>query len=508
MRKLFISYTLFCMVMFLVSCGQTAEYAKVIPAEVDLVATFDSERIIEESGLLNENLGESQLKFKELIKKNLSAGEEELLDQIFSNPQEIGIDWSGKVYAFVPAKMELTAFLFPVSDAEKLKNSVKTFAGRKMKDRTFKDEECFAAAIVNRSLVAITEQVGLILTPKDGTNPKTLKELASTWFKQSEKSSFMSSPYFDKLSNLDGEIGLFASLERLPENISVMASMAYAEDMDISSIKYLMDISFEKGQVVADGKLMFEDKSIRDFIHKNFNATQPLKGTSLSSLPKSTPVWMGFGVDGNEFFDLISEHPVYGKELEKMSLPLDLEGMIRSIDGDFSFAYPHGIFIDVKNDEILKICVGAIKTMGRFLRLDLNEIGEDQYQVTDESRTISRFLGIKSDIQIGMKDDSFYLVTNAKALDNLNKEETLASTPWAKEVDKNYVFMAFNIKEGANLASKYVKKGKNQDTNLKYFDFVTYSQKDIDSNKIVLSLVDQQRNVIEQLIELLVLNMK
>ena len=508
MRNKFISYTLLSIVLFLVSCGKDTEYSKIIPADVDMVAAFDCERIMKESGLLNTTPNDSQAEFKAMLQKNLSAGEEELLDKIFSNPQEVGVDWTRKVYSFVPTDKQVIAFLFPISDINKLKNSIQTFAGKRLKGKSFGDEGNYSSAVIDRSLVAVTDQACLILSPTQRININELKEIASSWLDQTDKASFVSTDYHDMLLDLDGEIGVFASMKSLPENISVMASMAYPEDMDIRRMNYLMEVSFEKGKLVADGKLLFEDEKLRDWFKNNIRASKRLKGSSLSSLPKSTPLWMGIGLKGDDLFDIISEHPVYGKELEKMRLPFDLEGVVRSINGDFSFAFPHGLFVDVENDEILKICVGGITTMGRFIGIDLNEIGKDQYQLIDGSRSVSRFLGKEVDLQMGMKDDSFYLVTDGKAMNSLSKEETLASAPWADDVDDNVFFTAYNFQTATDLTNKYTNSRKQRDILLNYFDYITYAQKDFENNQFILSFVNQERNVIEQLIELYVMKIK
>lgn len=508
MRKNIISYALLSIVLFLVSCGENTEYAKVIPTDVDYVATFDGERIMKESGLMDANLSESQLQFKEILKKNLSAGEEELLDKIFSNPQEIGIDWTQKVYAFAPTDKDLKVLLFPVLDEEKLKNSILTFSDSHSKGKSFTDEGAFSYITLNHSFVSITDQACLILVPDGRLKVNPLKEQASIWLNQDDKASFVSSEHYEKLLDLDGEIGLYTNLEGFYKDLSALAGMAYYEDIDISKIKYLVNISFEKGKLVADGKLLFEDAKMREWLQNRVKAAKHLDGTSLSFLPKSTPFWMGVGIDGDDLFNQISEHPVYGKELQKMRLPFDLEGVLRSIDGDLSLSYPHGLYVDVENDEILKICVGAITTMGKFLNIDLKEVGQNQYQVLDKSRTVSRFLRKDVDIMMGMNNDSFFLVSDAKAVKDLKEGETLASAPWAGKVEDNIFFMVFNIQEGENLAVKYVDSRKKKDVAMNYFNYITYGQEDVENSRFELSLVNQERNVIEQLIELYVLNFK
>lgn len=506
MKKQFIKYAMLSLVLLLTACGKNAEYAKVIPADVNLVATFDCQRILEESDLMASQENESQKQFFESIKKNLSAGETELFEQLMANPNELGLDWTQKAFAFVQTESEIGAMLFPVVDAQKLKTALITFSGSKIRGRKFTDEEGYSWASGRNFNMAVNDKAFLLITDTGKEKTDVLKQKVALWLEQEKNESFVSSDYYDKLLDLDGEIGIYASMNRLPDNVSLMANMAYSEDMDMNSIKYLADISFEKGKVVAEGKILYEDSKMRAWVQKQGDACKKLDAKSLNYFPKNTPLWFGVGLDGNDLYDRLLEHPTYGKQLQSMSLPLDIEGVIRSIDGDVALAYPYGLFVDVKNDEILRICVGAITTMGRFIGLDLKEIQKNQYELVDENHSLSRWLNIDAQLSMGMKDDSFYLLTKADGVKELSAEESLVSAPWAKEVDENLLFLAFNFRDGSALVDKYSNSHRKSKVVQDYFDYVTYSQKDIETNMIVLSFIDQERNVLEQLLELYIKN--
>lgn len=502
MRKQFVKYAVLSLALLLVACGKEAEYVKVIPADVELVATFDSQRILNESGLLDAQRNEYQTQFIESLKRNLSAGESELFDQILANPQEVGIDWTQKIYAFVHPESELTAFVFSVLDAEKLKASILTFSGSKIRGRKFSDEGEYSWAVGRDFYIALNDKACLLIPSTGKEKTDVLKQQVKLWLNQDKRDSFVSTKYYDMMLDLDGEIGVYASMNILPENVSMMASLAYSEDMDISSIKYLSEISFDKGKIEAEGKMIYEDPKLKEWIQNQCDVSKKLDAKSLKYLPKNTPLWFGLGVDGNDLYDCLLEHPTYGKQLQSMSLPLDIEGVIRSIDGDLSIAYPNGLFVDVKNDEILRICVGTITTMGRFIGLNLKEIEKNQYELVDENRSVSRWLNFDAQLNMGMKDDSFYLLTTANGTSELPKEESLISAPWADEVDENLLFLAFNFREGSEIVDKYASSRKKSKAVQNYFNYLTYSQKDIDTNRIVLSFIDQQRNVLEQILEL------
>lgn len=500
MRKQLVKYALLSIVLLLAACGKEAEYANVIPSDVTIVASFDCKRILEESGLLAPEKNESQQHFIESFKRNLSAGESELFDQILSNPNEVGVDWSQKAYFFSTGTDKIKSVLLPVIDAEKLKASLIAFGGSKIRGRKFIEEEGYSWASARNFYIALNDKACLLITDTD-VPVDALKQRVSLWLNQPEDDSFVSNKYFDDLLDVDGEIGVFAPLSALHENISMLSSLIYSEDMDISTVKYLADISFEKGKIVADGQILYEDKKFREWMHEQESIFKKLSTNSLEFLPKSTPIWFGIGLDGDELYDHLLEHPTYGKKLNNMRLPLDLEGITRSIDGNFTMAYPYGLFIDVQNDQLLRICVGAIETMGHFMGISLTEQDHDQYTVMDQGRRLSSWLNLDEQLSFGMKDDTFYFLTTSEGTRELGKEQSLVATPWADNVDDTMLFLAVNLEESKKLINQYSVSHKQVRIFTNYFNYLTYSQKNIDTNTIELLLVDQDRNVLEQLFE-------
>ena len=504
MRKLIVKYAVLSIVLLLVGCGKEAEYAKVVPADVDVVVTFDCQRMMDESGLLSPDASDAQKKFLASFKKGLSAGESEFFDQLAANPSETGIDWSQKVYGFYQAETGVTALVMSVTDADKLKATVLTFSGSKIRGRKFSEEGGISWASTRKYDIAVADQASVVILSYGDLKKEVLKARVAGWLTQSKEDSFAASKYHDKLLGVDGEVAVYATMSQIPEKVSMLLNLAYSEEMDLGAMKYFAGISFEDGQLVAQGEVLNEDKKVEEWLKSIEKVTHTLKGKSLEQLPKTTPFWCSIGLKGDKLYDAMLEHPTYGKQMQHMSLPLDIEGVIRSINGDVTLAYPSGLFIDVKNNEILKICVGAITTMGHFIGFDLKELDEDQYEVIDQHRQVSRFLD-KKDVQLhtGMKDETFYLLTSTEGTEELEEEASLAGTPWADDVDDNLLFIAYNFQDENPLFDKYSKSRKSHNAIKAYLDYVTYSQKDFMTNRVVLSLKDKERNIIEQLIEFL-----
>lgn len=258
-----LKYAMLGLTLFLAACGKKADYAVVVPTDVDFVAMLDCKRIFTESGLLVNDSGEQQSEIHNLLKKK-SRKEHELFQTFLSNPNEVGIDWSQRAYVFEQSQSNVKVCVLPVLDKEKLRTSILDLAGSQIRGGKFYEEDGYLWASGRHYNIAINEKVCIIIPAVGRERVEGLKARVSTWLTQEENASFVSTKYHEMLQDQDGEVGIYASMSSLPENASFMASMAYSEDMDINTIKYLADISFGDGKLTANGKLLYEDSAMKE----------------------------------------------------------------------------------------------------------------------------------------------------------------------------------------------------------------------------------------------------
>ena len=506
MKKLVLKYAMLCLVLLMVSCSEDTDYVKVIPSDATTVIAYDCKHIIEKSGLFSNEAPDSQKEFVESHVSRLPVGKEELIRRIIDNPGESGIDFNKPMYSFVTADTDTWALALPVIDAQKVKTALEVLADSNLKGGKFTEEEGFAwsrlMANSQSFYIAVNEKVLVVVCKLGSEKRNTIKDRVAIWLNQTEEQSFVTNKYYEKLLDVKGEIKGYFAMTDVPEEALMATQMIYSDNFDFGKVKYLSGISFEKGQLKFDGNLLYEDEKMHEWLKEQEKVCKKIDGKSLQNYPLSTSVWFSMGLNGDKLYDHLLDHPVYGKELEEMRLPFNLEGIIRSIDGDISLGYPTGIRMDVKNKELLKILVGTAKTMGSLIGVQMDETAPDQYKLYGQ--TISRFKpeGRKLHPYVGMKDDTFYLMSDSLSVGPLSKEQSLASAPWANSVEGNILFVAFNFNKGSNLLNMYTTSSKQSRMLKKYFDYITLSQHNIESNQFVLSFVDKEKNILQQFIEM------
>lgn len=504
MNRALLKIILICFVFSFVACNKETEQTKVIPADVDYVASFDCEAILTQIGAHSSFTGTHPNHLLDLSSSNQNNSLNFIVTNIVSQSSETGIDWSEKMFSFRPSGSSLVTLLLPIKDAIQFKKFLLELANMNKFSGAITEAPLFSWVSISNLHIAFTDKVCFVILNDLLQSEDELNAKVSNWLTLEREQSFVSTQYYSQLIHLDGEIGIYSLLNHLPENLSLLASLVSSEDADLSSLRYLANISLEAGKIVAEGQLLFEDTNLRDSFSQIEKSCTTLNGKSLAYLPKQTPLWFAIGLDGDQLFEQLSEHPSYKHQMNNSVLPLDFESLIRSVDGDVSVSYPNGLFIDVKNDELLKVFVHGIQTMGRFIGLDLEQVDNKQYQLVDDNHRIAKWLGMDIDLNMGMIDQSFYVQTTQVGEKLLTKDQSLVSAPWAREVNGNKLFLALNIQESIKLFDKYVSSETEGQLLQHYFDYFTYGQKRLEQNVIELSFVDKQRSVLEQLLELYV----
>lgn len=500
MMKQYFKMVMFCWTLIWVGCSGPAEYVNVIPKDASVVAVLDNKVVANKSGLFSEEPGGS--KMKNSIVDKLSLSRTEVWDKFLETPSELGVDWNQKMYAFMIPETHAAFLVMSVLDPVKLQSALEVLGKKKFRGGLHEGEgyKWFQS---REFCVAFNEKSCLIASLGNGERMENLKTAVASLMKQPVEQSFVSTRYYKQLADLDGDMRVFVDVPILPAYLSMLTNMIYAEEPSDNDVKFFLDLSFEQGEFVGDGQFLIEDELLLDRINKVQGVCKELDGKALKKYPASTPCWFAFGLEGDKLFDCLLESPLYGDDLKNMRLPLDIENVVRSIDGDIAIGFPHALFVDVTNKELLKVLVGTAKTLGGLIGVNLTEVGEDEYDIDLRRKNLLKWNGLKFQPRLGMDGERFYLTTDPAVLNDVDEATSLATAPWAKEVDGNLFFGAFSFEQGNQLFKEYNRYPKVERLCSSYFDYVTCSLKNIENNKIVLSFKDKKRNSLEQLLEMI-----
>lgn len=441
MKKTILGLALLAVIVLLASCSPKSEYTNAIPKDAALVMSFDFKTMAEKSGINGKEGEKVVAKLTDALKSGLEGEAYKTAEKIIRQPSESGLSFTDKVYLFITPHSNAFALLAKVDSEGKVKDLLEALEKEQI-CTGLKSESGCTWTQMGDALCAFNSGTFLLMGSNMGDAP-SLKGTLLALMRQDAENSYVKTKDFAKLDAAKGEIATVVNMSFIPNDITMQMRMGMPADLKLEDIKYLLSATFEKGKVVVDMEALIENKDLIALYEKQSEASAPIKGTYMEYFPANTLVWGCGNINGKGIYDLLCENPTIRQSLESPMLPVDIEGIFSSIQGDVAVGYSSLlnndllVYADVTNKDFLQ----SFEDLRPLLALtggqmQLLSTGKDQYE----------FRMYRQSIWFGVKDNMFYISNNEKLADEAGRRYgvSLQNTPWAGEVTKNRLFMAFN----------------------------------------------------------------
>lgn len=444
MRKSILGFVLLALVMLLASCSPQSEYTNAIPKDAAMVMSFDFKTMAEKSGITGKNGEKVVAKLTDALKSGLEGEAYKTAETIIRHPSESGLSFTDKVYMFITPHANAFALLAKVDNEGKVKDLLEALKKEQICTELKSESGCTWTQM-GTALCAFNNGTFLLMGSNKG-DALSLKGSLLSLMRQDAENSYVKTTDFGKLSSAKGEIATVVNMSFIPNEITMQMRMGMPADLKLEDIKYLLSATFVKGKIVVDMETLIENKDLIAMYEKQSAASAPIKGKYLEYFPANTLVWAGGNINGKGIYDLLCENPTIKQALDNPMLPIDIEGIFSSINGDFATGYSSLssndllIYADVTNKDFLQ----SFEDLRPLLamtggQMQLNSTGKDQYE----------FRMYRQSIWLGVKDHMLYISNNEKLAEEAGRRYgvSLQNTPWAGEVTKNRFFMAFNASQ-------------------------------------------------------------
>lgn len=395
-----------------------SSHARVIPADATALASFSAEDFMEESGLTDEKM------------KELFSGEEVLYKS--------ALDLQKNIYAFVSAD-GMTGFLFAVKDADKLKEYLAN--AQKLNVSPVEEQQGYNWAMVNNSFVlGFDDEVLLVMGPTIASSQGEMRQQMLGYLKQDKAESVVETNLYKNLEKQKGIFKVAASLEMFPEYYKMFQNMGLPDHVDFSKLLMTVSMDSEPGKIVFHAGLVTEDKALAQKMKALEDMSRQIDGTFIPYAAPNTLLWMGTNVKGEKLMTLMSEVPSLRLYLMAMNNVMDVEKMLKTIDGDVAIMATMGkepiVSVQAEMDNLsfmddVDYWISAARNSGNY-RFD--RVGEDLYCMSTP---------MKKDIYLGLKDKNVILATDPGEMERLQqgkKRNVLESYEKDIENSKFYVW--------------------------------------------------------------------
>lgn len=508
MIKKLLKITLVATLLIFASCSPKTEYTHAIPKNASVVLAMELDEMAQKSGL-NEPGGEKVvMKLKTLLKGGLQGEAARLADRIIEQPSESGLSFDDKVYFFATPHAEVLGILAKVADEGKLESLLKVFEKESVANPLREESGCRWTQ-VGGALCAFNDGTFLLLQPSKG-DASGMKGTLLSLMRQEEGEGFASLPEFARIVKEGNDIASLLNLSAIPYEWTTPLRMGLSADIRLEDIKYFVSGNFEQGKVVIQSESLIENPKIQGFFDAVDRVIQPIGGKYLDYFEGNTWAWAGGRMEGKKLYRILCENPTIRQVLNNPILPVDVERIFSSVEGDLAIGWnkltsnDFLMYADVNNADFLK----TFDDLRPLLALTGGQISLDHVGVNEY--LMSTYYGR---YWFGVKNNCLYVTNNRSWAEEAGRTygASLGVKPWSKEVKDNRLYASFNFKALSDELSIYRSLsflGGEQNTALvKWFaaqcDYLNISVSDGRHGQTELVLKDKNVNLLQWLVSML-----
>lgn len=506
MIKKLIKPSLLSVLLAFAACSPQTEYTHAIPKNASVVMGMELDAMASKARLDGKDGGKAVEKLKTLVKGGLQGDAAQLAERIIDNPSESGLSFDDKVYLFATPHAEALALLARVTDEGKVEALLEVLEKESIATPLREESGCRWTQ-VGGTLCAFNNGTFLLLQPSRG-DASGMKGTLLSLMRQKEGEGFSALPEFGKVKAEGNDLASIFNLSALPHGLTTPLRMGLSANLQLEDIKYFVSANFGKGRVTVNSESLVLNPMVLSFFDAMDKVMLPIGGKYLDFYPGNTLAWMGGNIQGKTLYEKLCQNPTLKQALDNPLLPVDVEYIFSSIEGDFAVGVDNPIsknfllYAEVKNSGFLK----TFEDLRPLLALTggqitLDNLGKDEYLM----RTYyGRFW-------FGVKNNRLYVTNNQTIAEEVGRTygASLGRKPWAGEVKDNRFLASLNMAELSNYRTRltgnvpvdgaiHLLKGQ-----CEYFNL---SMPDWRHGKAELVLKDKDMNLLEWLVKVLMGN--
>lgn len=486
MIKKLLSVVMTVGLILLAACSPKTEYTHAIPKNASIVVGMELDEMARKAGLDGTTADKAIEKLKALIKGGLQGDAAQLAERIIEQPSESGISFENKVYFFATPHAGAFALLAKVADEAKVETFFEALEKESIATPLREESGCRWTQ-VGSAVCAFNNGTFLVIQPAKG-DASSMKGTLLSLMRQKEGEGFAALPEFEKVANEGNDMASILNLSVLPYELTTPLRMGLSADIRLEDIKYAVVANFEQGKVVIDSESLITNPKILAFFDSMDKVMQPIQGKYLDYFQGNSLLWAGGNIQGKELYAMLCQNPTIKQMLNNPILPVDVEYIFSSIQGDFAlgvhslYTGEFMLYADVTNSQFLKTFEDLrplLALTGGQITLDM--VGNDEYLM----RT---YYG---NFWFGVKNNRLYVTNNRTWAEEAGRTygASMGVKPWSKEVKENRLYASVNLSGFKNLF-------------LVLIDYVNVGMPDWRHSHAEIVLRDKQANLLQSLTEM------
>lgn len=431
-------------VVLLSSCSK-ADYVNVVPADASFVASFNMKDIADDADLKNSGL-------VDMLNKSLgfvvSGKEKDKVQEYINDPRSMGIDFGEPVYMFKTAN-ECIGLAMKVGSESDLKEFLQLLAKQSICSKPQERDDYICGTLLDDIEYTFDGKTLLLLSCLGDGGSAMNKSMSAQLMKQGADHSFASTEAFDKMDGQKGALKMYCNIGVLPEDVSKQFIHFLPKGVKKSDIELLATLSFDDGTATFTSIMWGNTPKAQQFMEETNKNLRKLDGEFIKAPTEDFLAWVSVGVYGEWLLKNLKED----KDLKTMLLAvergIDIEQMLRSVEGDFTVVLPMSAITrekgldfvamaELKNSKFLDD-VDYWKESMKDYGISMRNVSGNDYLLNFEDGTSVNW-GVSAD-----KEVLYFAPSTAFNHHNISPKSELLEA-YEDEIEESQVFMFFNLK--------------------------------------------------------------
>lgn len=251
----------------------------------------------------------------------------------------LGIDFGSKVYFFEAADGNL-GIAARLGSADKLAETIARLAAKGTCTAVKKRGDLSFSLFHGSWLVAFSDNALMVLGPITAASRADAERSVLGYFKQDEEHSIVATKIYQRLDTISAPIALVAQAQALPEKFVAPFTIGAPKDADASQVMIAARLGMHGKTLVIDGTTYSDNQAVDKALKEAHACFRPITPALVNAFDGSNMLGLFMNVDGNAFLPMLQQNKGIQALLVGLNTAIDMDNIIRSIDGDMSIAVP------------------------------------------------------------------------------------------------------------------------------------------------------------------------
>lgn len=429
MKKFQFISALVMVVLALCSCTNT-DYQNVIPANASLVVKVDMKSIAEKSDFKNSKW------MKELdgsLGAVVSGKDMKSVKEYVADPMKIGIDFSMPLYFFMMAD-ETMGMTMKVSDEDHVKDFLLLLNKQGLASKPQEKDHWMCGTLIDDIYYSYDGTTFLMLASMKGKNT-TISRMARELTALKESDSFVSTEAFGRLNEEEKDVVMYVMSAQMIESLKMAGGVL--PPSIYKDVEALASLDFAQGEARIMGKLFAKTKDAQHLIDEANANLKKMNGRYLDKVSDDAAIWIGAGVKGEWLLEKIKENKELKTMLFATERAVDVEQMLKAMDGDVSLELPlldtekvdYVLQAELNNTDFLAD-VNDWKLSQKDYGIEMKELEPQQYQLMLDGQTY----------RWGVRDKDLYWAT-PRAVEHAENSADAKLKAYREQIEDSRLFL-------------------------------------------------------------------